>query len=129
MKTVRFIGYLFHRYYSQPPSASSPYFKTICSMSLLVFMHLIQVLILFKKTDLIPINSSDDKLTKRIIIFFLLVPIYFLITKTFKKSDIKPLKEKYDYNWDKVFSGKVWLLVYIFLSMTSIGILAFWKKG
>ena len=92
-------------------------------------MHLMQLLVLFNKTGLIPIEASDDKLTKRIIMFFVLVPIYFLVTNLFKKSDIEPLKEKYGYNWDKVHSANILLIFYTILSFALIFVLAIWKKG
>ena len=110
MKTIKFVGYLFHRYYSKGPRANFPYFSTICSMTLLGFMHLVQILILVDKVDLIPINSSAGKGTKRIVIFLVMLPIYFAMTFLFKKSDIVPLREKYDYDWDKVFKGNIWLV-------------------
>ena len=128
MKTIKFVGYLFYRYYSKGPRANIPYFSTMCSMTLMGFMHLIQILILLDKVSIIPINSSDDKLTKRLIMFLIMVPIYFLMTSLFKKSDIEPLKEKYDYNWDKVFNGNVWLVIYIILSFALIFVLAIWKR-
>ena len=123
MKTIKFIGYLFYRYYSKGSRAGSPYFRTLCSLSLLGFMHLIHFLILFDKISIIPINHADNKLTKQIILFFVFIPIFFLMRWLFRKSDIQELKDKYDYNWDKVFSGNVWLIIYIILSVTVIGIL------
>lgn len=128
MKTIKFVGYLFYRYYSTGPRADIPYFSTIGSMTLLCFMHLMQILILLDKVNLIPINSSDNKLAKWLIIFFITLPIYFLMTRLFRKSDIEPLKEKYGYNWDKVFNGNVLLVVYIIVSMALIFVLAIWKK-
>ena len=88
-----------------------------------------QLLAVFNKIDLIPIKSSDDKLTKWIIMLLILIPIYLFVTKLFKKSDIEPLKEKHDYNWNKVHSGKLWLIIYIILSMALMFILAIWRKG
>ena len=129
MNTIKFIGYLFYRYYEKPPQRGNPYFRTMCSMALLVYMHLIQLLILFNKTDLIPIKTSDDKLTKRIIMLFVFVPIYFLVTRLFKKSDFERLKEKYGYNWDKVHRGNILLILYMILSCALIFVLAIWKKG
>ena len=128
MKTIKFVGYLFYRYYSKGPRSSIPYFRTMGTMTLLGFMHLMQILILLNKVNLIPINSTDDGLHKRIIMFFVMLPIYFLMTRLFKKSDIEPLKEQYDENWDKVFSGNVWLIIYCILSFTLIIMLALWKK-
>jgi len=119
INTIKFIGYLFYRYYAKPPQRGNPYFRTIVLMTLLVYIHLMQLLILFNKADLIPIKTSDNKLTKSIIMLIVLIPIYLFVTKLFKKSDIERLKEKYDYNWDKVHSGNIWLIIYIILSMGS----------
>ena len=129
MKTIKFVGFLFYRYYSKGPRASIPYFATLCSMTLLGFFHLMQILILFDKMNLLPLNSSQDKSTKRLLMFIIMLPIYLLMTRLFKKSDIEPLKEKYAYNWDKVFNGSVWLVVYIVVSFSLIFMLAVWKKN
>ncbi len=126
MKTIKFVGYLFYRYYSKGSRDNIPYFSTICSMTLIGFMHFMQVLILLNKVELIPIKSSDHNLVKRIIIFFVMLPIYFLMTQLFRKKDIEPLKENYDYNWDKVFKGNVWLVTYIIRSFALIFVLVSW---
>jgi hypothetical protein len=128
MKTIKFIGYLFYRYYSKGPRANIPYFSTMWSMTFLGFIHLMQILILLNKFDLIPINSSDDKAKRYFIMCLIMLPIYFVMTLLFKKSDVEPLKEKYDYNWDKVFKGNVCLVIYIIFSFTLIIALALWKK-
>ncbi|HYF33453.1 MAG TPA: hypothetical protein VD993_20150 [Chitinophagaceae bacterium] len=129
MKTIRFAAFLFYRYYSEgrrPDSA--PFFRTLLSMTLLGFIHLMQVLIIFDKVDLIPISSSDGKGTKRFIIFLVMLPIYVLLQLLIKKTDLEALKERYANHWDKVFNGNVWLIVYMILSFSSIFILAAWLK-
>jgi uncharacterized membrane protein HdeD (DUF308 family) len=128
MKTIKFVGYLFYRYYSKGPRANIPYFSTVCAMTLLGFLHLMQGLLLFDKVDLIPANSSDSKATKWLIMLLVMLPIYLLMTGLFKKVDVVPLKEKYDYNWEKVFRGNVWLTVYIIISFALVIILAILKK-
>ena len=129
MKTIKFVGYLFNRYYSKGPRASISYFSALCSMTLLGFIHLMQILILFDKMDLIPINTTASQLERRLIIFLVLLPFYFLMTRLFKKKEIESLKEKYDYDWDKVFSGNVWLVIYVLLSFALLIILLLLKKG
>lgn len=129
MNTIKFIGYLFYRYYEKPPQRGDPYFRTMASLTLLAYIHIMQLLIFFNKTDLIPIKNSDEKLTKTIIMLLVFIPIYLFVTRLLKKSDIEPLKEKYDYNWDKVHSGNIWLIIYIILSMALMFVLAIWRKG
>jgi len=96
---------------------------------MLGFLHLFQLLLIFDSVSIIPVSASDNKLTKRFVMLFLFfIPLYFIMTRVFKKADIEPLKEKYDKDWDKVFKGNVWLVVYIILSMGLIGLIAFLKK-
>ena len=128
MKTIKFIGYLFYRYYSKGPRANIPYFSALCSMTLLGFFHLMQLLIVLDKVDLIPTEKTNNIWTKRLIMFLAMLPIYLIMTRLFRKEDIAPLKEKYDYNWDKVFSGNIWLIVYGITSFALIFVLTFLKK-
>ena len=128
MKTIKFVGYLFNRYYSKGPRANIAYFSTMCSMTLLGFMHLMQILVIIDKAKVIPTSSSGDKLTRFITFLVIMTPIYLLMTFLYKKSDYPILKEKYDPNWDKVFKGNVWLVIYIILSFSLIFILTFLFK-
>ena len=128
MKTIKFVGYLFYRYYSKGPRASIPYFSAVCSMTLLAFFHLVQILILLNKVDIIPINDQDGKPTRYFIILITMLPIYFLVTRLFKKEDIEPLKEKYEKNWDKIFAGNIRLIIYFILSFAIVILLALWKN-
>jgi len=128
LKTIKFIGYLLYRYYSKRQSDSVAYFGTLCSMTLLGSIHLMQILVLINKISLIPGSPSDDQFTTRVIAFLLMLPVYLLMTRLFRKKDIEPLEEKYDKDWDKVFSGYVWLVIYIVLSFTLGFGLAIWRK-
>lgn len=129
MKPIRFAAFLFYRYYSggRRPD-SSPYFRTMCSMTVLAFMHLMQILIVFDKMSLIPINVSDGKATKRIIFFMIMLPIYLLMTQLVKKKQLDQMKEEYSYSWDKIFNWNVWLIVYMISSFSLIFILSFWMR-
>ncbi len=128
MRTIKFVGYLLYRYYSKGSRANIPYFSAICSMTLLGYMHLVQILILLNSVDFIPVNFNDNNFAKRLIMFFLMLPLYFLMSNLFRKKDIGMLKAKYDYNWDKVFSGNVRLIIYKILSISLIFVLLFLKK-
>jgi len=124
VKTIKFVGFLFYRYYSRGQGERNPYFRTVLSMTLLGFFHLMQILILARKVDIIPIKPGDSTSTKRLLIGISMLPIFVIMMLLFKKSDIKSLKEKYDNDWDKVSSGNVWLVVYMLLSFSLIFILA-----
>jgi hypothetical protein len=129
MKTIKFTAFLFYRYYSTGRWAgSTPLLRTRLSMTLLGFIHLIQVLIIFHRTDFIPFKSSDNIWWKRFIMLLVLLPIYLLVAAITKKDDIDQLSEEYKYNWDKVFNGNVFLIVYIILSFALTIILAIIMK-
>jgi hypothetical protein len=128
MKTIKFVGYLFYRYYSKGPRANIPYFSALCSMTLLGFFHLMQLLIILDKVDLIPIEKTDNIWTKRLVMFLTMLPIYFIMTRLFRTEDLPPLKEKYDSNRDKVFKGNIWLIVYAIISFSLIFALTFLKR-
>ena len=129
MKPIKFVAFLFYRYYSggrRPDSV--PYFRTICSMSLLAFIHVLQILIILDKVNFIPLYSTDGKGTKTSFIILVMLPIYFTMTQLIKKKELEKMKDQYSYNWDKVFNWNVWLIVYMILSFSLIFILAFWSK-
>jgi hypothetical protein len=130
MKTIKFAAFLFYRYYSggRRPD-STPFFRTKLSMTLLGFMHLMQLLVILDKVnDYIPTSTSYGRGMNKIIMFFVMLPIYFLVSLLIKKKDMDELDEKYAYDWDKVFNGNVWLVVYIIVSFALIFVLAIWKK-
>src|SRR5689334_8862727 len=119
-KPIKFAAFLLYRYYSggRRPD-SSPYFRTMCSMTLLAFFHLMQILILLKKVDLIPIKSSDSKDTKFGIMLLVMIPLYLLMTLLVKKKELDQMKEQYSIGWDKIFYWNVWLVIYMVLSFST----------
>jgi hypothetical protein len=128
MKTIKFVSYILHNYYSKGAKANIAYFSTICTMTFLCFLHLMQILILLDKFDFIQIEALVNYETNHIKILAIMIPIYLALTFLIKKTDIALLKENYDNNWDKVFKSSVWLIVYFILSITLLVFLATLKK-
>src|SRR5437764_12715084 len=119
MKTIKFTAFLFDRYYSEGRWADNmPYFRTLLSMTLLGFIHLMQILAILHKVDLIPIKTSDNLWRKRVVMFLLMLPIFLLFKRVVKKNDLEILKKEYEYNWEKLFNANIWLIVYIILSFS-----------
>ena len=113
MKTIKFAAFLFYRYYSKGATNSIPYFSTIGAMAMLLYMHLFQILILTKQVEtFIPIKPTDDKPTKYLIMFFIMAPLFFLLTLTIKKEELKTL----EYSQDKIRTGNIRLVSYITLT-------------
>ena len=128
MKPVRFAAFLLYRYYSggRRPD-SSPYFRTLCTLSLLVLIHLMQLLVLINRVDILPLKLSYSKDSKLLIMLALLLPIYLLLSILIKKESLEAMNEAYAYSWDRVFNWNVWFIVYICLSFAFLVFLA-WKS-
>jgi hypothetical protein len=127
MKTIKFVGYLFYKYYSTGPRADICYFSAVCAMTILGYLHLFQLLLLLEIFNIIPVGTNGD-LSRKITLLFGMLPLYCIMTGLFERKDIEPLREKYDYNWDKVFSGRVWLVIYFICSFALTVGLAYWKS-
>ncbi len=125
MKTVRFIAYLFYRYYSTGYTKEIPYFSTLCALVLLFYIHLSQILILFNGMNLIPTNGDDTKIGNWLKMGLFMLP-FFLLFRLFIKQ--KELKEAY-YNKQKIKSGYILLVFYIVASFTLMILLILYKKG
>lgn len=124
MRTVRFIAYLFYRYYSSGPRKTIAYLSTMLAMSLLFYIHLFQGLILFGGTNIVPQGSKSEIGTWVKMAIFLL-PIYLLLRWLIKESDLKASA----YDEEKTRKGNIWLVIYILLSVTLLVLLILYKKG
>ena len=115
MKTIKFVGYLFYRYYSKGDWHDIPYFTAVCSMTLLGYIHLMQAAVLFN-FDPVPTDLSNNIWIKRLIVCLVMLPIFFVVSQLFKRKDLEHLKTKYDGDPKKVSKGNHWLIAYIIIS-------------
>ena len=128
MKPFRWAAFLFYNYYSKGNQAGSdPYFRTICTLTILIFLHLMQLLIIFEKVDLIPISPSDGQGMRRLIFFLILFPIFLVTKQLIPKERIEAMKEENAYQWEKIFTWNIWLIIYIIVSVLFFIFLA-WKS-
>lgn len=121
MKVLRFVIYIFYRYYSKGGTKRIPYFSALCAVVFLIYIHLFQLLILIDQVNLLPLRSNDSKIEKygKVALFFL--PIFFLVYSLIKPSDI----QNFRYPIEKVKRGGIFLIVYIIASLTLLFILMF----
>lgn len=120
-RVIKFILFLFYRYYDQGSTKEIAYEKSIFSMMLLLFINIFTLLIILNKTDIMPYNASDPRwlqYLKTISIFVL--PGFILISIIFRKKEIINLK----YDEDKIDKGNTILIMYIALSFIAITIAA-----
>ena len=124
MKTLRFVGHIIYRHYSKEKYNSVPYFSTICALTLLVFFHVMQILILTDTVNqFINYKPSDDLLTKRLALLWIMLPIGLLLYFLLPQKLLKTLK----YDELKVKSGYIYLIIYGIASFAMIIVLAILK--
>jgi hypothetical protein len=125
MKTLKFVAYLFYRYYSIGPRARIPYFSTLCSLVLLLYIHLTQVLLIFNATSVVPVDGSQAKIGNWLKMALFLLPFFLFVRLLVKQEELKKLS----YNENKVKRGYIFLIIYIVASFTIMIIIALYKKG
>jgi hypothetical protein len=114
MKTIKFVAFLFYRYYSRGQTRSVPYFSAMCAIVFLLYVHLFQILIITRQVDtFIPIEPSDSRLTKYLIMLLIMSTLYFLLTLLIKKNELLELK----YSEEKIRKGNITLVCYVILSV------------
>jgi hypothetical protein len=125
MKTMRFIAYLFYRYYSTGPTKDIPYFSTLCALVMLIGLHVFQILVLFNKVSFLPVSSKNTRAENFLIIALCLLPIFLITAAIVKKSDLQEMT----YEEAKVKRGYMFLILYIVLSIALLLLLILYRKG
>ncbi|MDO6430217.1 hypothetical protein Q4E93_06460 [Flavitalea sp. BT771] len=113
MKTIRFIAYLFYRYYSSGATKDIPYFSTLCALVMLIGLHIFQILVLFDKASLLPTSNENTRAVNFLIIALCLLPIFFLASRLIKKSDLHEMH----YEESRIKKGNRLLILYIVASI------------
>ena len=109
MKHLKFVMFLFYRYYSKGGTAGIPYFSALCAVVFLIYLHIFQLLIIFNGVNLLPMNSSDNKGIKYLKLAGFLLPFFLLIALLIKEKDLRNVV----YDEDKIKRAGVYLVIYI----------------
>lgn len=122
MRTLKFIMYLFYRYYLTGPTRNIPYFKALGAVVFLIYLHIFQILIVFNLVETaIAINKNDLQITKYWKIAIFLLPIFLIVYSLIKPKDLRNLK----YEDNKIRRGNIYLIIYSISSFILLFILAF----
>lgn len=125
MKTLKFVMYLFYRYYSTGGTSRIPYFSALCAMVMIIYIHIFQLLIIFDKVNLLSIVDSDTRIEKYGKIALFLLPIFFVVAFLVQPKSIKKL----NYDEGKIRKGNLYLIVYIvFNFLLLVGLMAIFSK-
>jgi hypothetical protein len=115
---MRFVAYLFYRYYSTGPTKDIPYFSTLCALVMLLGLHIFQVLVLFDKVSILPTSTRNTRAENFIVIALCLIPIFLLMAFLIRKSDLQEM----NYEESKIKRGNMLLIIYV---VSSIALLLF----
>lgn len=128
MKTLKFISYLFYRYYSTGPTKSIPYFSTLCALVMLIGLHIFQLIVLFNATSILPSSGAAPGVPRLINYFrwaLMIAPLFVIMTLLVKRSELQSMH----YDETKVKRGYFYLIAYIVLSVAFLILLSLYKKG
>ena len=121
MKSLRFIMFLFYRYYSKGGTRDIPYASALFAVGFLVFLHIFQIVIILDKVSLLSFFEAKNRFDRYIKIALFMLPIFFIINLLVKERDIKNLT----YTKEKIKRGNIYLIIYIVLSFALIFVLMF----
>ena len=118
MKTFRFVFFLLYRYYSKGGTKVIPYFSTLCAISLLFFLHVLQLLIIFDTMDYFPINGNESRILRYGKIALLSIPVFLMISFLVRPKEVRNMS----YDEAKIKKGNILLLLYVLATV----VLLFW---
>ena len=120
---MRFIAYLFYRYYSTGATKDISYFSTLCALVMLLGLHFFQILILLNGINFI--QNANSRTENYFIIALGLIPVFLLLSFLIKESQLKKMK----YDRLKIKKGNIFLILYIIASVALLIVLILAKKG
>lgn len=122
IRLIRFILFLFYRYYKVGPKADNAYLSSVLSFLALIFMNAVTVLGVLNVGihNILPYETADEKWLQYLkVTIFISLPGYFIISFFFKKETIKNL----EYDEAKIALGKILLPIYVVASILAAVIL------
>ena len=110
MRTIRFTMFIFYRYYRSGRWEKVPYFHTLCSMSLLLFLHIGALLCLLNKGEMLFNNNKDIFLVKFTTLFIISI---FTFWRLVPEQHLKAM----EYEDHMIKRGGWYLVLYFILVM------------
>lgn len=126
MKVIKFVAFLFYRYYSTGGTRRIPYFSTLCALAMMFYIHLFQILILIDRVeDIIPGGSNETRPIKYLKMGLFFLPIFLLLAYFIRKKELAQM------NYDRLIvrKGYFYLVGYLILSFAILIFLILYKKG
>lgn len=116
IRLIRFVLFLFYKYYKIGPQAEIAYYSSVLSFLALIFMNTVALLGFLDVGlhNILPYEITDEKWMQYLkVTIFIIFPGYFIISLFFKKETIKNL----EYDEAKIALGKILLPIYVVASI------------
>ena len=125
MRTLRFISYLFYRYYSTGSTKNIAYTKTMCAVCMLFCMHIIEFLLLIDKTALITHFDQSHRIEIYLKFFLLISPLLLIFNFLIKEIQLQTMY----YDENKIKKGNKYLIAYVSIDIIFLFTLIWIKKA
>jgi len=123
MKAIKFIAFLYYKYYSKGPTASIAYMKTIGVMVFLTFILILNILISANLEAFFLYEDSDSRGMKYLKMAIYTLPLFLIFLFLFPESKLKQL----NYPDSKIKRGNTMLLIGTIAVILSLPITALIK--
>lgn len=126
MKVIKFVAFLFYRYYSTGGTRRVPYFSTLCALAMIAYIHLFQLLILINRVDdIIPGGGDENRGIKYLKMALFFLPIFIILSFFIKKKELQQMQ----YEKPLIKKGYLFLILYVIVSFTVLILLILYRKG
>lgn len=125
---MKFIAYLFYRYYATGPTKDIPYLSTLGAVFIMIFLHVMQLVVLLYllfDIDVLGHSGETNRLKKFLLGALFVIPCLFLLRIYIREKDLKKMK----YDKDKIKRGNRFLIIYIILNIALTTVLGMMKTG
>jgi len=117
---IRFVIFIFYNYYKEVKGEEDiPYFWAISSSLTILYVNLVTLFEFFHIVQILPGLQPGNKI-ERLFLFSVCyyIPVYWMIRWLSPEKVI----EKTTYSDDRIIKGRVFVLIYIILSVIVLGI-------
>lgn len=129
MRPLKYITYLFYSYYSKGPRRNVAYLSAILGVTFFIYLTIMIVVAVFRLDDYIPIAVNESRGSRYLKVALFMAPVFFLLYFGIKEKRLEDLKERLGYDhYEKEFSHRVLLFLYLFLAFATLMTIAVLRK-
>ena len=112
MNLIKTTLHLFYKYYDKGSTKIVAYNSSVTALIMIIFINLFSLILLFGIDDKIPFYSTSRLINYLVIFLLFYLPLYFFISRKFKKEEIENVKLK-----NSLKTGYFLLVSYILISV------------